>query len=75
MIYTILGIETFKSKKGTDISILHTTYNKASNNCKCVEKFFILSSNVPDELEVGDEVNVLYGPQGANGFLSGVQII
>lgn len=75
MIYTIIGIENFKSKKGTDISILHTTFNKTSTNCKCVEKFFILTANVPPELSVGDEVNVLYGPQGANGFLSGVQII
>lgn len=75
--YIVVGIEKFKSKNNIDICILYVTYTKRTPSIDgtATDKFFIVSSSVPEELSIGDTINVFYGVQGAKGFLAGIKII
>ena len=78
MTYKLIGLEKFTSKKGIEITKLHCAYkNPNSKNLigTAVETFFILTENVPSDICIDCYINVFYGRQGANGFLSGIQII
>lgn len=78
MTYKLIGIEKFTSKKGTAITKLHCAFkNPMSKSLSgtAVETFFILSDNVPSDICLDVYINVFYGRQGANGFLSGIQIV
>lgn len=74
MIFKIIGLETFKSKNGNEITKIYAIYERDNISGFGCETFFIMKDNCPSDICLEAKFMPFYGRQGAKGFLAGIQI-
>lgn len=62
--YTLVGFNSFTSKKGNPTTVLYVTYPRQGIQGIAAETIFCSSDRCPDDLWVGAELHIFYDRSG-----------